>query len=116
MMPDRDNAAQLYVVIKLESVEEEVEIVTKKTWYRDEKITKVKKLYITHLVMETVHPTGKFLGVLTDEACERFIILYDLYKLRNSWLYMVEQIRLMGFELTRIEKPTTPEIKPTEQF
>lgn len=110
MIRDGDNVAQLYVVTKFESIEEEEEIHTKGTWFRNPKTEKVKTIYATHITMETMHPTGKFLGTLTDVACERFIILYDLYKLRNTWLHMVEQIKQMGFELKRIEKPEVKEV------
>jgi hypothetical protein len=112
MIRDNDNTAQLYVVAEFDTIEEETQVVTKGTWFRDEKITKVNNIYLTHVVMETMHPTGKFLGTLSDEACERFVTWNDLYRLRNQWLHMVEQINHMGFELTRIEKP---EAKPTKQ-
>lgn len=108
LMNESTTGAQLYVVSELESIVESEDIQTSAGGFfrkREVKTEKVSNIYITHIVMETVHPTGRFLGTLTDEACERFIILYDLYKLRQQWLYMVEEIKLMGFDLTRIEKP-----------
>ena len=106
-MRDTDNVAQLYSVVEFESIVEEEEIVTRATWLHKGKTEKVTNTYITHIVMQTMHPTGKFLGTLTDEACEYFILWYDLYKFRKQWLYMVEQINHMGFELKRIEKPVS---------
>jgi hypothetical protein len=109
MIRDDNNVAQLYVVVEVESIEEEdVEEINISGGFFSKhktKIVKVSNTYITHIAIETMHPTGKFLGVISDEACERFITWYDIYRLRENWLYMVEQIRHMGFDLTRIEKP-----------
>lgn len=117
MIRDENNVAQLYVVVEVESIEEDVETINISGGFfskRKTETVKVSNIYITRIVMETMHPTGKFLGTLTDEACERFITWYNLYKLRENWLYMVEQIKIMGFELVRLPKPE-PEVKKSEQ-
>jgi len=108
------NVAQLYVVTEVESIEEdEEEINVSGGFFRKRKTetVKVSNLYVTHMTMETMHPTGKYLGTLTDEACEHFVTWLDLYRLRKNWLYMVEQIKHMGFELKRIEKPNVEPVQ-----
>jgi len=111
LLNDKDNGAQLYVITELESCEEVDEIVTKATLFRNAKTEKVSNCYITHIVMQTVHPKGKYLGTLTDEACENMIYWGDLYKWRQNWLFMKEQINHMGLELSKIHKP---EVKKPE--
>jgi hypothetical protein len=117
--------SHIYVITEIESIEEEEEIVKKANFFRNGSTKKVVNTYITKLVIQSVHNTGKFVGVLTDESCESFIYFYDLYKLRQNWLNMKEQIELYGFHVVRKPepemiiddsgsmKPTVPDIKPT---
>jgi len=106
--------SHIYVITEIESIEEEEEIVKKANFFRKGSTKKVVNTYITKLVIESTHNTGKFVGVLTDESCESFIHWYDLYKLRQNWLNLKEQIELFGFHIVRKPEPEkVPDVKPT---
>lgn len=95
----------LYCITELESVKEEREIVKPKTWFCDEEVKKVTEYFVTKIVIESVHSEGKFLGTLTDEACENIICFYNIYKLRQNWLDIKNQIDLFGYTIVAKAKP-----------
>jgi len=99
--------SRLYCVTELESVKEEREVIKPKTWLRKEKTETVVEYFITKLVIESVHSQGKFLGTLTDGAAKDFIRTYSIYRLRQNWLDIKNQIDLFGF--TIVPKPETKE-------
>ena len=91
---------RLYCITEFEMITEKKEIIKPKTWFRNSSVEIVTITYMTKLTIQTIHSQGKFLGVLTDSAAEDFIDSYNLYKLREDWQNIYEQIKLFGGEIT----------------
>ena len=62
----------------------------------------IRQKYLTKIDINSYHSTGKFLGVLTDEAASIFIYSYDFYKMRENWNVFKDVLKAFGLQVIRI--------------
>jgi hypothetical protein len=61
----------------------------------------VTKSYLTDVRIESFHPDGRFLGILTDDSAHKYVEYYNLYALRQNWVDFLQQLEAFGLEVVK---------------
>jgi len=86
------------------TIEDGEEVIVKKKWFsKKSESTTVKQKYLTKLDIQSWHSTGKFVGILTDEASAEFAYK-DIYQMRRNWLEFKEMLKGFGMDVQKIEE------------
>jgi len=86
------------------TIEDGEEVIVKKKWFsKKSESTTVKQKFLTDLKIESWHTTGKFVGILTEEASVEFAYK-DIYQMRRNWLDFKEMLLGFGMDVLNIEK------------
>ena len=64
-------------------------------------------LYLTSCELKTYNDEGHFLGVHSGGVLEHFINYKNFNRLRNNFTNFHEQLKSFGFEIKKIEEPST---------
>jgi hypothetical protein len=95
----------LYVVDKVKFEESQVDV---KKLFKKTKETKTVKFLVEAEVL-CYNARGKFVGVLNEEATERFMRWYNLDALRQNWRDFKEELLAFDLEIKKVEKVESPE-------
>jgi len=86
------------------TIEDGEEVIVKKKWFsKKSESTTVKQKFLTDLKIESWHTTGKFVGILTEEASVEFAHK-DIYQMRRNWLDFKEMLLGFGMDVLNVKK------------
>jgi hypothetical protein len=77
----------------------EEEVIVKKLFRKP--VTKKVK-YLVDIKIMAYHTTGKFLGYIDDEYAEELIKYSNLYKFRQNFINLKDQLKAFGCEIVKI--------------